>query len=329
MVGYSRDDLVAGRMQWTDMTPAEWRADDQRRLANIKATGRSEPVEKEYFRKDGSRVPVLVGAATFEGARDEGVAFVLDLTDRKRDEEALRQVQAELAHVTRVATLGELTGSIAHEINQPLGAVVNNASACLRWLAARNLEEARQSAALVIADGHRASEIIGRIRALAKKAPTRKDWLDINDTVREVLVLSQSEVQGKRGALQTGLAEALPPVWGDRVQVQQVVLNLLVNAIEAMSGVGEGPRELWVSTEPGEGTEVVVTVRDSGPGLDPQELDRLFDAFYTTKPGGLGMGLAISRSIVESHGGRLWATANVPHGAVFQFTLPTGREESA
>ena len=160
MVGYSRDDLVSGRMQWTDMTPAEWRAGDQRRLDEMQATGRSEPVEKEYFRKDGSRVPVLVGAATFEGRRDEGVAFVLDLTERKRAEEALHQAQAELAHVTRVATLGELTASIAHEINQPLGAVVNNASACVRWLAAQNLEEARQSAARVVADGHRAGEII-------------------------------------------------------------------------------------------------------------------------------------------------------------------------
>src|SRR5262249_10829817 len=157
-------------------------------------------------RKDGSRVPVLVGAARFEGNRDEGVGFVLDLTDRRRAEEALRQVQAELAHVTRVATLGELAASIAHEINQPLGALVNNASACLRWLGAQNLEEARQSAARVIADGHRASEIIGRIRALAKKAPARKDWLDVNETVREVLVLARSEVQGKRVALQTEFA---------------------------------------------------------------------------------------------------------------------------
>src|SRR5262249_41134649 len=241
----------------------------------------------------------------------------------------LRHVQAELAHVTRVATLGELTGSIAHEINQPLGAVVNNASACLRWLAAQNLEEARQSAARGIADGDRASEISGRIGALAKKAPARKGWLDVNETVGEVLVLAQGEVQGKRVALQTDLAEALPMVWGDRVQVQQVLLNLLVNAIEAMSGMGEGRRELWVSTEQGRAAEVVITGQDTGPGLDPQSLGRLFDAFYTTKAGGLGMGLAISRSIVESHGGRLWARANVPHGAVFQFTLPAGREEAA
>ncbi len=203
-------------------------------------------------------------------------------------------------------------------------------SGCLRWLAAQNLEEARQSAAQVIADGHRASEIIGRIRALAKRAPSRKDWLDINETLREVLTLAQSEVQGHRVSLRTRLLEGLPAVWGDRIQVQQVMLNLLMNGIEAVSGVAEGPRELSVETARGESAEVVViTVRDSGLGLDPTSLDRLFDAFYTTKPTGLGMGLAISRSIVESHGGQLWATANVPHGAVFQFTLPIAAEGAA
>jgi C4-dicarboxylate-specific signal transduction histidine kinase len=228
--------------------------------------------------------------------------------------------------MTRVATLGELTASIAHEINQPLGAVVNNASACVRWLAAQNLAEARQSAALVIADGHRAAEIIRRIRNLAKKAPPQKDWLDINDTIRDVIALARSEVHAHRVSLQTHLAGNVPRILGDRIQLQQVLLNLLMNAIEAMSGVGERPRALWVSSQPVASTEVVIAVCDSGPGLDPQSLDRLFDAFYTTKPHGLGMGLAISRSIIAAHGGRLWATANAPHGAVFQFTLPMGRE---
>jgi C4-dicarboxylate-specific signal transduction histidine kinase len=268
---------------------------------------------------------------------------VLDLSEqkraedeRKRAEEALQKAQAELAHVTRVTTLGELTASIAHEINQPLAAVVNNASACLRWLAAQNLEEARQSASLVIADGHRAGEIIGRIRALAKKAPPQKDWLDLNETIGEVIAMARNAVQRNRVLLQTQLADDLPLILGDRVQLQQVILNLLINAIEAMSGVGEGPRELWVSSEkvteiPGEleektlndkalaeaeFTHVLAAVRDSGPGLDPNGLDRLFDAFYTTKPQGLGMGLAISHSIIEAHGGRLWAKANAP-GAPF------------
>jgi C4-dicarboxylate-specific signal transduction histidine kinase len=245
-----------------------------------------------------------------------------DITERKRAEEALHKAQAELAHVTRVATLGEMTASIAHEINQPLGAVVNNASACLRWLAASNQEEARQSAALIIADAHRASEIIGRIRALAKKSPPRKDWLDINETILEVTALARSEVQRNRISLETQLADDVPLILGDRIQLQQVILNLIINAVEAMNGVNEGPRELLVGSGKDESQGVLVTVRDSGPGLDPESLDHVFTAFFTTKPQGMGMGLAISRSIIEAHGGRLWATLNAPRGAVFQFTLP-------
>jgi PAS domain S-box-containing protein len=346
MLKYSREDLVSGRLRWTDLTPAEWRDRDERALAELNATGTLQPYEKEYFRKDGSRVPVMIGCACFEGSRSEGVAFVLDLSEQKRAEEALQKAQAELAHVTRVATLGELTASIAHEINQPLAAVVNNASACLRWLAAQNLEEARQSASLVIADGHRAGEIIARIRALAKKAPPQKDWLDLNETIREVIAMVRNAVQGNRVLLQTQLPNDLPLILADRVQLQQVILNLLINAIEAMGGVEDSPRELWVSSKkvteiPGEleektlndkalaeaeWTHLLVAVRDSGPGLDPKSLDRLFDAFYTTKPKGLGMGLAISRSIIEAHGGRLWAKADASRGAIFQFVLPI-REE--
>jgi C4-dicarboxylate-specific signal transduction histidine kinase len=305
----------------------------------------------------------MIGAAMFEKSGSEGVAFVLDLSqqkhaedERKRAEEALQEAQTELAHVTRVAALGELTASIAHEINQPLGAVVNNASACLRWLRANNLEEARQSASLVVEEGHRAGEIISRVRALAKKAPPQKDWLEINETIGEVIAMARSGVQRNRISLQTQLANDLPLVLGDRIQLQQVILNLLINAIEAMSEVSEGLRELWVSSQrfsknpprvphawqtaeadedkyaaralaEAEGACALIAVRNSGPTLDPNGLDRLFDAFYTTKPQGLGMGLAISRSIIEAHGGRLWAKANVPRGAVFQFTLPF-REDS-
>jgi PAS domain S-box-containing protein len=266
-------------------------------------------------------IPVLDGRQV---AGVNGVA--INVTERKRAEETLRNTEAELAHVARVATLGEMTASIAHEINQPLAAIVNNASACLRWLAASNQDEARQSAALTIADAHRASEIIGRIRAFVKKAPTQKAWLNINETILEVIALARSEVQGNRVSLQTALSDDVPLVFGDRIQLQQVILNLISNAVEAMSGVGEGARELLVGSAKDESQGVVVAVRDSGPGLAPENLDRLFTPFYTTKPQGMGMGLAISRSIIEAHGGRLWATANENRGAVFQFSLPTNGE---
>ena len=249
--------------------------------------------------------------------------------ERKRAEDALHHAQAELAHVTRVATLGELTASIAHEISQPLAAVVSDANACLHWLAAQNLEEARQCAEFVIADGHRAGDIISRIRALVKKAPSRKDWVDVNATILEVIALARSEVTSHGVSLQTRLGDDVPLILGDRIQLQQVILNLMINAIEAMSGISDAPRELIVGSAKDASPRVLVAVRDSGPGLNPGSLDRLFHAFYTTKPQGMGMGLAISRSIVEAHGGRLWATANVPHGAVFQFTLPIEGEPVA
>jgi PAS domain S-box-containing protein len=322
MVGYGREDLVSGHVRWNEVTPDKWGAADEQALAELAATGICEPFEKEYFRKDGSRVPVLVGAALLEGSRDEGVAFVLDLTERKLAEDALHKTQAELAHVTRVATLGEMTASIAHEINQPLAAVVNNASACLRWLAAHNLEEARQSAALIIADGHRAGEIISGIRALANKAPPQKDWLNINETILEVIALTRNEVQGNRVVLQTQLSDELPLVLGDRVQLQQVILNLMINGIEAMSAVTDRTRDLLIRSCRYESDKVLVAVQDSGTGLEPESLDHLFTAFFTTKPKGMGMGLAISRSIIEAHGGRLWAQPNDGVGATFQFTLP-------
>jgi C4-dicarboxylate-specific signal transduction histidine kinase len=349
MVEYSREDLLSGRVRWTDLTPPEWRDGSERAIAELKATGTIQPYEREYLRKDGSRVPVLIGAAIFEGSENEGVAFVLDLSEKKRAEEALHKAQAELAHVTRVATLGELTASIAHEINQPLAAVVTNANAGLRWLSrdSPDLAEACEAIRRIIRDGNRAGEVISRMRALFKKAGTTKERLDINEAIEEVVILAQSQVQRNRVSLQTQLANELPLILGDRIQLQQVILNLLINAIQAMSGVDEGPRELWVSSEkvseiPGElekvtlndkavdeteCAQVLITVRDSGPGLDPQLVNRLFDAFYTTKPQGLGMGLTISRSIIQAHGGRLWAEANAPRGAVFQFALPIRPED--
>jgi len=245
-----------------------------------------------------------------------------DITERKRAEEALSKAQAELAHVTRVTTLGEMTASIAHEVNQPLAAVVNNASACLRWLAAHNLEEARQSIELIIGDGHRAGEIISRIRALAKKAPPQKDWVSINETILEVVALARSEIQKNHVLLQTQLSDNVPLIFGDRIQLQQVILNLIINAIEAMSGAGENPRELVVGSGKDPSQGVRVAVRDSGPGLDPESLSHIFTPFYTTKSQGMGMGLAISRSIIEAHGGQLWAVPNDGPGVTFEFALP-------
>jgi signal transduction histidine kinase len=240
--------------------------------------------------------------------------------------EALREAQTELAHVNRVTTMGQLVASIAHEISQPVAAAVTNAHAALRWLGTQppDLEEARQALAHIIKDGYRAGEIIDWIRGLIKKAPSRKDRLDINETILEVIALTRSEVQRNGVSLQTRLANGLPLVQGDRIQLQQVILNLIVNAVEAMSGASEGARELLISTEIDASNAVLVAVRDSGSGLDPESLDRLFDAFYTTKPSGMGMGLSICRSIIQAHGGRVWATANVPQGSVFKFTLPVG-----
>jgi C4-dicarboxylate-specific signal transduction histidine kinase len=275
-------------------------------------------------------VPVLVGGAAFEEESDEGVAFVLDLTDRKRAEWAAREserryslVQMELAHANRVATMGHLSASIAHEINQPLGAVLSYANAASHWLDAQppNLEEVRRDLGFIVESGVRASEVINRIRALVKKAPPRKDRLEINEAILQVIALAKSEITNNHVSVQTQLAETLPAIQGDRVQLQQVILNLLINAIEAMSGMSEG-RELLISTAETDPEGMLVAVRDSGPGFAPESVDRLFESFYSTKPGGLGLGLSICRSIIEAHGGQMSATTNVPQGAVFQFTIP-------
>jgi PAS domain S-box-containing protein len=272
--------------------------------------------------------PIFDAAGNFVGYR--GISSDVTAAVRAdQAEEALQQARAELAHVARVTTLGELTASITHEINQPVGAVVINADAGLQWLAAEppDLDEVRHALERIVKEGNRASQVIRRVHALVKKTPTLKDRLDINETIREVIALTQSEVHRHRIALETRLSSDLKCVLGDRIQLHQVILNLIINAIEAMSGDGEGPRNLEVISERDGADGVLVAVLDCGPGLVAGQLDRLFDAFYSTKPDGMGMGLAISRSIVEAHGGRLWATANVPKGAIFQFTLPAEGEE--
>jgi PAS domain S-box-containing protein len=323
MVGYDRDDFVSGRVRWTDLTPPEWRDRHARAIAELKVAGTVQPYEREYFRKDGSRVPALIGSAQFEEGGNEGAAFVLDLTERRRGAETLREVQAELAHASRVATMGQLTASIAHEVTQPIAAVTTNAQGALRWLCRQppDLEQVQQSLTRIVKNSTRAGDVINRIRELIKKAPPRKDRVDINEAIREVIELAHGEVVKNHVAVETNLADGLPLIEGDRVQLQQVMLNLIINAIEAMSGVDDERRDLHISTRQGEPSGVLVGVRDSGPGLGSGDPERVFATFYSTKPGGLGMGLSICRSIIETHGGRMWATANAPRGAIFQFTV--------
>src|SRR5271157_2866470 len=318
-------------------------------LTGAARTGKIVQGEDLFVRKDNTCFPVRYTASPIfrEGVVVGTVIEVQDITDHKRAEEAWREAQAELAHVTRVATVGELAGSIAHEVNQPLTAIINNADACLALLPGEisELDDVREALSDIISDADRASAVIARIRGLIKKSPPQKSRLDLNETIGGVIALARGEVNRHGALLQTRLANDLPPIMGDRIQLQQVMLNLIINAIEAMSG---GPRELWISSEivsapehitpirryageqarnPELGTRnsepahVLVSVADSGPGLDLNNVDRLFNAFYTTKPQGLGMGLSICRSIIEAHGGRLWARANVPKGALFQFTL--------
>ena len=452
MVQYDRDDIASGRVRWTDLTPAEWRDRDERALADLKATGIFQPFEKEYFRKDGSRVPVLIGGALFEGSGNEGVAFVIDLSEQKRAETALRRseaflaqgqhlsqtgsfswrvatdeimwseqlyriyeleigvpvtlelirtrvhpedvsliekmkmvhqtsdggtafewqyrlmmpdhsikyihavahatrdqvgqleyiavvqdvtarrlaeeardkAQSELAHVARVMSLGTLTASIAHELNQPLSGIVTNASTCMRMLAADppNVDGARETARRTIRDGNRASEVVTRLRALFSKKESMTESVDLNDAAREVIALSSSELQRSRVTVRHEFADDLPAVPGDRVQLQQVILNLLRNASDAMNGVEDRPRQLTIKTERDEGDRVRLSVKDAGTGFEPASMNRLFEAFYTTKSVGMGMGLSLSQSIIENHHGRLWATRNEGPGATFSFSIP-------
>ncbi len=274
-----------------------------------------------YASLDQTNLALAVAGTTFVILAS---ALIASLSEQKRAEEALREAQADLAHVTRVTTLGEIAASIAHEVNQPLAAVVANAEACLRWLdrGTPDLDAARRSVEWIIDDGNRAGEVIRRVRALANKSDVEKAPLDINDVVKEVIALVQGELVSHRVSLRMEFANALPVVPADRVELQQVVINLVMNGIEAMQSVTDRPRELLIRSLQDETQQVLVSVTDCGVGISAENADRLFNAFFTTKTNGMGMGLSICRSIIEAHGGRLWASANLPHGATFQFTLP-------
>ncbi|HKR12380.1 MAG TPA: PAS domain S-box protein [Pyrinomonadaceae bacterium] len=274
---------------------------------------------------DGKRLTILF-AITFPAqpaSLDSVLVTITDITERKHAEEELQKTQAELAHIARVTTMGELTSSIAHEVNQPLAAIVTSGNACLRWLSndPPNVDEARQTVMRIVNDGHRASEVVGRIRAFFKKTTPQRVKVNINQLIDDVIAMVPSELKRNRVQVRTELADDLPGVAGDQVQLQQVLLNLVINAIEAMSTVN-GPRELLIKSRPYESGSVLVAVQDSGGGFDEKSAGKLFDAFFTTKPQGLGMGLSISRTAIEAYGGRLWATTNDDGGATFQFTLP-------
>jgi PAS domain S-box-containing protein len=281
----------------------------------------------EWFKTSGGRqfLSVSFSPLRLDSERVEAALTIIrDLTDHMRAVESLQAVQAELAHVTRVMTLGELAASIAHEVNQPLAAVVADATASLNWLASvpPDLDRVRDALDAIVTDAHRAGEVVQRIRQLATKSVPRKDWLDVNSIVRDVEPLLRAELRRHEVALELDLAPGLPPVLGDRVQLQQVLLNLVMNGIEAMAAVTDRSRELLIRSHPHEDAQVRVAVQDTGVGIDPNDLDQLFSAFFTTKPAGMGMGLSICRSIVDAHGGRLWATPNAGHGATFHFALP-------
>ncbi|ANJ72086.1 AAA family ATPase [Ralstonia insidiosa] len=328
MLGYEREDILTGRLLWTELTPSEWWGQDSRLVQEFKRTKSLPPFEKEYFCKDGSRVPVLVGCASFEDTEAQGVSFVLDLTERKNAEDALQRARAELAQVTRVTSLSALTASIAHEVNQPLAAIVTNANAAVRWLARQppDIAEARERVRRIVEDGHRAGAVIAGVRALFKKSASVTARLDLNDLIQDTTSLIQGELLRHQILLRTLLANDLPAVVGDRVQLQQVLLNLMMNGIEAMRELRERPRELLIRSTLDASGSLLVAVQDAGTGLDPQTAERVFEAFYTTKEEGLGMGLAICRLIVEAHGGQLWADVNASRGAVFQFTLPISQD---
>jgi PAS domain S-box-containing protein len=325
LTGFTRAELEAGQVRWDELTLPEEIHLTRRALAEL-AAGResSTPYEKVYRLRDGRRIPVLLSGALLAGYTDQGVAYAIDLSERKEAEAALRKARTELAHAARVMVMGELLASLAHELRQPLTAILSNAQAAQRFLAAPSvdLDEVRAILADVVADDRRAAEVIDRLRRLLRRDELERLPLDLNEVIRDVLKLIHSEVVIKNVAVCLDLAADLPTVPGDRVQLQQVILNLLVNSVEAMSAVEDRARELLIRSSRDGPAGVLVAVRDVGLGLDPEQAERIFDSFYTTNANGLGLGLSISRSIIDAHGGRLWATPNEGYGTTLWFTLP-------
>lgn len=331
MFGWSRAEAV-GRTLSELLIPQQYRVAHDRGLHHFLATGEgpllNRRIEITALRRDGAEFPVEVSIAPYQiDGKWEFSGFVRDITEKRAAEASTRrhrEMEMELAHANRVATMGQLSASIAHEVNQPIGAAVTNAHAASRWLGATppNMDEARRALSRIVTNGNRATDVLSRIRAFIKKAPPRKDRVDVNQAVLEVVALTRSEAKKNKVAVQMQLAEGLPVVQADRVQLQQVLLNLIINAIEAMSASDAGSRWLKISSAASESNDVSVEVRDSGPGLPDADTEQIFEAFYTTKDAGLGMGLSICRSIAEAHGGQLRATAADPTGAIFTFTLP-------
>lgn len=322
LVGYDREDLALGRVHRTELTPPEWRDLDARNAAELKLLGTVQPFETEYSRKDGSRAPVLIGYAAIDEQHAHGVGFVLDLTERKRSEQERDKLRSDLAYMSRVTTMGELAASFAHEIKQPITAAMIDAKTCQRWLEHEtpNFEEARKAVSRMITDVSRIADIIDRNSSLYMRHAPKREMVNLNELIREMMVLLQDKAQRHSTRVRSELDAALTAVPADRVQIQQVVLNLMLNGIEAMKDM-KGELTV-VSKNTGDG-EILVKVADSGIGLPAENAESIFDPFFTTKAQGTGMGLSISRRIIESHDGRLWATGNSGPGATFHFTLPT------
>ena len=327
--GYDKAPFVTIAMVLQRIHPED-RALVQRTIERASSDGKDLDYEYRLLMPDASvkHVHIVAHAVRDHGYQLEFIGALMDVTAAKQAEEELHKTQTELAHVTRVTALGELTASIAHEVNQPLAALVTNAEACLRWLdrGTPDLGEARGAVESIIKDGNRAAEVIRHVRALTNKTDTQKAPLDINDVVNEVIALVQRELFSHRVSLRTEFAPALPVVLADRVQLQQVTINLIMNGIEAMQPITDRPRELVIRSHQDEARQVLVTVEDCGVGISAENVDRLFNAFFTTKSSGMGMGLSICRSIIAAHGGRMSAANNPGSGATFQFTLPSHQE---